>query len=487
MIFLISPDKGDRVGGVMKEQGDKIFYWKPSLSSGKKLMVWTAGKGYSMFHGITDSEKQQTWEKRISEYCNELAEKNYPYDLVQLRYTKNADNGPVDTMLTEFVENWNKQFITPQLRIASVDKLFGEFEKKYGNSIPIHTGEISPYWEDGAYSTAIEEMENRELVIKTIALEKMAIAAGKYESNKRSFYLLHRNMVMFHEHTWGSWCSISDPEIAFTTEQWRLKKQFLDSAKYYYRQLTAGLNYQYQPELKNKIANLPITDFTVDSLHGGLLSIVTDGNNIVSDAETYHFFEPVYVLGINPAKKIRSKQLKIMVIENSSIKKIIKVQGTLPSMPAYNVTYTLYKKEGRLTCHYSFDKTIEKEKESLHIAFPFNFSNPALQYGSDNNRLRFNTDQLGGSNKEFVCVEKDIEIRSGNLTATLSSPLLCLYEIGSIVDETRINGNKVWKAANSNTSSLFLYVFNNYWHTNYKAYQEGHFDFEIGLSFRNDQ
>lgn len=479
------PDKGDRVGGVMKEQGDKVFYWKPSLNSAKKLLVWTAGKGYSFFHGISESEKQQSWEKRISEYCNELAEKNYPYELVQLRYTKNADNGPVDTTLTEFVNNWNKQYSIPQLRIASLDKLYPEFEKRYGNSIPVVTGEISPYWEDGAYSTAIEEMENRELVIKTIALEKMAKASGNYDSNKQSFCLLHKNIVMFHEHTWGAWSSISDPEIPFTTEQWRIKKQFLDSARYNYNLLAQRLNYQYRPTSKRTNDNLPITDFTVDSLHGGLQTILADGNNIVSDKE-YDFFEPVYVLGINPAKTIRSQQLKMIVTENSPRKKTIQVQGTLPSMPEYTVTYTLYKKEGRLTCHYSFDKTIEKDKESLHIAFPFNFNSPSIQYGSENNMLCYQTDQLPGSNNEFVCVEKEIKLISGNLTATLSAPLISLYEVGSIIDENRINGNKLWKTENDNTSTLFLYVFNNYWHTNYKAYQQGHFDFEITLNFKRN-
>ena len=477
------PDKGDRVGGVMKEQGDKVFYWKPSLSSNKKLLVWTAGKGYSFFHGISESEKQQSWEKRLSEYCNELAEKNYPYDMVQLRYTKNADNGPVDTFLTGFVEHWNQQFISPQLRINSVDKLFSEFENKYGKDIPVYTGEISPYWEDGAYSSAIEEMENRDLVIKTIAMEKAAKAANSFEANKIPFYLLHRNIVMFHEHTWGSWCSISDPEIAFTTEQWRLKKQFLDSAKYYYTLLSNRLKYQYKPSLKSTNNNLNITDFTVDSIHGGLQTILTEGKNIVQDVN-YGFFEPVYASGINPMKKARPEQLKIISIENSPTKKIITVRGSLPSIKDYQAIYTLYKKEGRLSCHFNFDKTIVKEKESLHIAFPFNFNNPSVYYGSPDNMLRLNKDQLAGSNKDFICVEKDIRVQSDQLTASLSSPLLCLYETGDIIDENKVNGNKIWKTNYSKKPDFFLYVFNNYWHTNYKAYQDGHFEFDIELSFK---
>ncbi|HYM93741.1 MAG TPA: hypothetical protein VET23_06355, partial [Chitinophagaceae bacterium] len=278
------PDKGDRVGQVIKEQGDKIFYWKPDSASAEKLLVWTAGKGYSFFHGIAESEKQQVWEKKISQYCNELVNKNYPYEMVQLQYTKNSDNGPVDTMLCSFVENWNRQYKIPKLKIASVNTLFKEFEEKYKKEIPVYTGEISPYWEDGAYSSAVEEMDNRELALKTIAMEKYARQKNKYAANEEMFYRLHRGIIMFDEHTWGAWSSISDPETAFTIEQWRIKKQFLDSAKYYYQQLSSLLGFQYQTPSGNITSNKRIEDFTVDTIHGGLRSILVNHENIVSNS-----------------------------------------------------------------------------------------------------------------------------------------------------------------------------------------------------------
>jgi hypothetical protein len=479
------PDHGDRVGGVINQQGDKIFYWKPSPNSSKKLLVWTAGKGYSYFHGISESEKQQSWEKRISDYCNKLIEKKYPYDWVQLRYTKNSDNGPVDTMLTSFVENWNQQYVTPQLKIASVDQLFSDFEKKYGNTIPVRTGEISPYWEDGAYSTAVDEMKNRDLAIKTIAIGTFAKKKNEYQPLRREFYLLHRSIIMFDEHTWGSWSSISDPESDFTKEQWRIKEQFLDSAAYYYNDLSTKLHYSYQSPKPDTRSNLAITDFTIDPIHGGLNSIMTAGKNIVSGKNKYYFFEPVYASGINPMKLVQSENITVNTLEDSKLKKIVKVQADLPTMQSYNVTYSLFKNEGRLTCHYSFDKSIEKNKESFHIAFPFDFVHPDIFYGGDSGMLHYNYDQLPGSNKEFVCAEKNIEVRSNSITATLSSPLVCLYEVGNIIDEDETNGVKTWKTTNDTTSPLFLYVFNNYWHTNYKAYQDGHFDFEIELKFRS--
>jgi hypothetical protein len=126
---------------------------------------------------------------------------------------------------------------------------------------------------------------------------------------------------------------------------------------------------------------------------------------------------------------------------------------------------------------------MERNKESLHIAFPFSYSQPQLEYGSLQNRLRYPQDQLAGSNKEFICVEKDLTLLSGGIKAVLSSPRLALWEVGSPIDESRVNGAKVWKREPQPVSKVFLYVLNNYWHTNYKADQAGIIEFTVSLRF----
>lgn len=481
------PDKGDRVGAVIRDQGDKIFYWKPDSTANKKLMVWTAGKGYSFFHGITDREKQEKYEQRIAQYCDELSTSNYPYDIIQLRYTKNSDNGPVDTLLCDFVKNWNERYSSPQLRITSVDTLFKNFALKYGDKIPTHTGEISPYWEDGAYSTAVEEMENRQLVLKTIALGKYAEQKNLYQQNEVQFYNLHRSIIMFHEHTWGSWCSISDPEIPFTTEQWAIKKQFLDSAIYYYNHLAASLSFKYQATSNTSEKSKKIDAIEIDNEHGGLKAVVVDGNNVNATSNAYGFLEPIYALGINPTTFQRAVVVGKPKINNSATTTTVTVNVALPSMKNFKISYTLSKETGKLTCKYSFDKTIEKDKESLHIAMPFNFNQPKIKYGIDDYMVTFQQDQLPGSNFEFVCVPEKLVLESANLSASISSPTLALYEIGKIVDENKTNGAKQWNNYKPETATVFLYVFNNYWHTNYKAYQDGHFEFEVDLSFQNNK
>lgn len=477
------PDHGDRVGGVIREQGDQVFYWKPGLHAEKKLLVWTAGKGYSYFHGISESEKQSRWEKKISDYCNELIEKNHPFDIVQLRYTKNADNGPVDTTLHQFVENWNRTYRFPELKISSVNDLFAGFEKKYGDRIPVFTGEISPYWEDGAYSTAAEEMLNRELVLKTIALEKYASRTGRLSLQSNELYQLHKNIVLFHEHTWGAWCSTTDPDSYFTTEQWRIKKQFVDSAAYYYKLLADSIQFNYAADSSiNDL--LPITDFQVDPESGAVRKLIVNEQQLPTTAQQYALFEPVYLYGINPATVYRPENIRINVTENSPSRKTIEVTGTIKGCKAYTVCYTLNKESGSFTAHFRFDKSNEREKESLHIAFPFTSNTSRLEYGSAKQRLRYPQDQLPGSNKEFICVEQELSLQWGNHKAVLTAPGFALWEIGSMIDERKVNGAKVWKRDEQPAGTVFLYLLNNYWHTNYKADQEGIIAFDINLEFR---
>ncbi|HMX40998.1 MAG TPA: hypothetical protein PKD78_11740, partial [Saprospiraceae bacterium] len=166
------PDRGDRIGAMLEAQGDQVFWWAPDTASSTRLMVWTAGRGYSMFHNIADRDQQHQWEQRLSEYMRELDQRGYPYEDIQLRYTKHADNGPVDTLLSEFVRHWNERYESPRLEIGSIPQLFAALAAKHGKDFPTRYGELSPYWEDGAYSTAQEEIAARQLVSKTLQLEK---------------------------------------------------------------------------------------------------------------------------------------------------------------------------------------------------------------------------------------------------------------------------------------------------------------------------
>ena len=106
-------------------------------------------------------------------------------------------------------------------------ELFETFEKRYGDQIPTVKGDITPYWEDGALSTAAEEGKNR---INSLRLQQLGtlysmINPTLYDQQK--FSDAWANIILFHEHTWGAYNSISEPDKPFVTEQWRIKKQYM--------------------------------------------------------------------------------------------------------------------------------------------------------------------------------------------------------------------------------------------------------------------
>ncbi len=158
--------------------------------------------------------------------------------MVQWRYNIVSDNGPVDSTLSDFVREWNEKYSSPRLIIANAGEMMQEFEEKFGKSIPTWSGDFTPYWEDGAYSTAKEEGEVRPSAQLTNPIEAAKILIKPIDP--RLLYRAKRSIEMWHEHTWGAWCSISSrkswivrcaqhPLTSDGSLQWRVKQDFADN------------------------------------------------------------------------------------------------------------------------------------------------------------------------------------------------------------------------------------------------------------------
>lgn len=218
---------GDRVGHFNSQWGDKPFWWR-SASGLERVLCWVAGKGYSAFHGSALRWEDSGSATRLLDYLRELDEGDYPYDMVQLRYTIGGDNGPVDPELPDYVRRWNESYLTPRLRLATCSTLFAEFERRWGHALPEFQGEISPYWEDGALSTLRElslarRASERLLQAETLAclLPGVAIPPARWDEAWRLQHLAD-------EHTWGAWNSVSEADCDFVREQWRVKRGYME-------------------------------------------------------------------------------------------------------------------------------------------------------------------------------------------------------------------------------------------------------------------
>ncbi len=226
----IGPNHVHRIGSTLEQWGDRPFYWV-SPSGDERLLCWMAGKAYSWFHGSRVSTlSQESQGDPFFEYLDELVEKDYPYDMVQIRYSIGGDNGPPDQALSEFVKSWNEKYVWPRMAISTTSHLMHAFEERYGPQLPEVRGDFTPYWEDGAGSSARETAMTRtasERLVQAEALWAM-LAPDKYPDDE--FYAAWRDALLYDEHTWGAHCSISQPDSPFTLSQWEIKQAFARNA-----------------------------------------------------------------------------------------------------------------------------------------------------------------------------------------------------------------------------------------------------------------
>ncbi len=87
-----------------------------------------------------------------------------------------------------------------------------EFEQRYGDKMPEFRGDFTPYWEDGAGSSARETALNRDSAERLVQAETLfaMLRPAKYPAER--FYDAWRNVMLYDEHTWGAHDSITDPD-----------------------------------------------------------------------------------------------------------------------------------------------------------------------------------------------------------------------------------------------------------------------------------
>lgn len=216
---------GDRVGLVHKAWGDIPFYWI-SPSGNEKILYWSTGKGYSWFHKWIMDKLSVCGEAPVFQYLGELQDKDYPYDLSYLRYTIGGDNGPPDEEMPDFIRKWNEKYEWPKLRIATVTEAFKALENKYSKVIPEFSGDFTPYWEDGAASSAKETAMNRNTADRLVQADVLWTILQNDNYPAEDFYNAWQNVLLYSEHTWGAHNSISEPFSDFVKKQWEGKQRF---------------------------------------------------------------------------------------------------------------------------------------------------------------------------------------------------------------------------------------------------------------------
>lgn len=90
----------------------------------------------------------------------ELEKNGYPYDFIVLSWTL-WDNCPLDADVPYAVDEWNRKYAYPKVVISGGHRIMSELERKYGDKLPVVSGDYTEYWTDGLGTAAEFTAVNR--------------------------------------------------------------------------------------------------------------------------------------------------------------------------------------------------------------------------------------------------------------------------------------------------------------------------------------
>jgi hypothetical protein len=224
--FSVAPNYFDRIGDILVQWENKPFWWV-SQSGRQRVLVWIPWRGYAMSHEIKGLD-----EALMARYQDQMDAVNFPYDISYMRWAGHGDNAVPEQQPTDFAKEWNHTYIWPKLVISSTSEAFAAFENRYGDKLPEVRGDWTPYWEDGAGSSAAETALNRASSERLTQAQALFAMRDPADYQPVAFSDAWNSTMLYSEHTWGAAGSITTPEAEQTVKQWAIKQGYaLDADK----------------------------------------------------------------------------------------------------------------------------------------------------------------------------------------------------------------------------------------------------------------
>jgi alpha-mannosidase len=226
----------------------------------------------------------------------------------------------------------------------------------------------------------------------------------------------------------------------------------------------------------SKLENGSIS-LTLDPKTGAVASLTwtgARGADLVDASSGRGLNEYLYVPGRDARQAKGVERVSVEVGETGPLVASLVVTSDAPGARTLRRDLRLYANIDRLDLADVVDKTDVRNKESVHIAFPFKVDGGIVRLDLGWGFIRPDADQIAGACKDFIAVQNAADVSSAKAGVTWVSLDAPLVEVGTMTDETLIEkGGRGWKTQAGPSQTIYSYAMNNYWHTNYKADQEG--------------
>jgi hypothetical protein len=234
---------------------------------------------------------------------------------------------------------------------------------------------------------------------------------------------------------------------------------------------------------------------TLDPSSGSIASIFDKqvGRELVDPASPYKFGEYLYVTGGDdypdnslyrfgaglkpPVLTVHPAQSgKLISAKKTPLGMVVTLTSSAPNTPSIQTEILLPDYEKNILIAYRLHKDRVLTRESAYVAFPFAVANPQFTYGSQTAWVNPAKDELPGGCREWYLPTTWASVYNPQLAAAvvpLDAPLMAFGDI--------VRGD--WPAEfKPKGSTIFSWLMNNYWGTNFPAWQGGDFAFRYAIT-----
>lgn len=557
------------------------FWW--AGPDGKKVLVWYS-RHYMQVQSLFGlPPRLPAIHDALPIYLQAYAKAEYKPDVVLIHGTQ-VENTDLVPETATFVTLWNQQYAYPRLQYATFSDFFKYLDEKFGDQLQTYHGDGGPYWEDGIGGDSYYVAEDRRNQHRALSAEILStITQGLDPSVRAPKGLIDdiwRNILLFAEHTWTAWISMSMPDHEQTVKQLEVKDYRATSARHQIddllqrsvgqlidqiqtpsstlvvfnslnwrrnalvetdllkegaaiQDMSTGKEVPYEvlwsrqgfSRVRFLAENLPSVGYKCYAIKltsspppamtqtnsagwvvensfyrlvldesSGTLSKVYDKElerELVDEHSPYRMNQYLYVTGgdgntqmMRPIKTWPVAQLaiypasdgKVVGVAKTPFGHSIRLQSRAVNTPLIRTEVLLFDKEKKIEFVNQVEKTAVLAKEGVYFAFPLAVENPEFRYATQTGWVDAQRDLLPGASLEWFSVHYWMAVSNSKLAVgivPLDAPLACFGDIN----------RGLWPSEfRPKSSTLFSYVMNNYWDTNYRASQGGQFLFRYVLT-----
>jgi len=243
--YIISWPNSARAGNAHKDINGKPFWWVGPDGKSKVLFLQPGGYANSGSMGKGGETGRPWFGQRdpakvpkvirmgyanvdFTEKLTALEKENYPYDYTVLSWSL-WDNNPLDADVPFAVKEWNEKYAYPKIIISGGHEIMSMIEEKYGDQLPVVSGDYTEYWTDGLGTAAELTAKNRnakERLVQAETIWSMLADGGK--APREDFDEAWRYILLGSEHTW---CFENPTEPYFQDAIWKVKQSYFHEAE----------------------------------------------------------------------------------------------------------------------------------------------------------------------------------------------------------------------------------------------------------------